>query len=492
MNYLLRFFPEIIIKSREVRQRYISVLRRNLRTQLQAVAADIQVNGGWDSLNVEVPGTDAAVQERALQILTHTPGIDSIMQVQASALLDLDDVARRACQLYAPLIAGKSFAVRCKRVGKHTFNSIEVERVVGAALLKAAHNARVDLTKPEIAVRVGIQRDQLLLVEQTYKGLGGYPLGTQDGVLSLISGGFDSTVSSYQCIKRGLLTHYCFFRLGGTEHEIAVKEVALYLWMKYGSSHRVRFVTVPFEEVVEEIVSKVDNSQMGVIFKRLMMRAAGRVAEHLKVEALITGESVAQVASQTLANLAIIDSATDKLILRPLITVDKREIIDIAREIGTEEFVKNVPEYCSVISVRPTTRARMHRIEREEAQFDEAVLQAAIENAQVQTIDRVMEGLRRQDSVHELQEASADTVVIDIRHPDEEERHALKLNDPAIEVLKIPFYQLRSRFAQLPADKSYALYCDKGMMSRLHASHLQEAGYANVQVYRPQLRDATV
>ena len=146
MNYLLRFFPEIIIKSREVRQRYISVLRRNLRTQLQAVAADIQVNGGWDSLSVEVPGSDAAVQERALQILTHTPGIDSVMQVQTSALLDLDDVARRACQLYAPLIAGKSFAVRCKRVGKHTFNSIEVERVVGAALLKAADNARVDLT----------------------------------------------------------------------------------------------------------------------------------------------------------------------------------------------------------------------------------------------------------------------------------------------------------------------------------------------------------
>ncbi|MCP5329444.1 MAG: tRNA 4-thiouridine(8) synthase ThiI [Pseudomonadales bacterium] len=490
MNYLLRFFPEIIIKSREVRQRYISVLRRNLRTQLQAVAADIQVNGGWDSLSVEVPGSDAAVQERALQILTHTPGIDSVMQVQTSALLDLDDVARRACQLYAPLIAGKSFAVRCKRVGKHTFNSIEVERVVGAALLKAADNARVDLTKPDIAVRVGIQRDQLLLVEHTYKGLGGYPLGTQDGVLSLISGGFDSTVSSYQCIKRGLLTHYCFFRLGGTEHEIAVKEVALYLWMKYGSSHRVRFVTVPFEDVVEEIVSKVDNSQMGVIFKRLMMRAAGRIAERLKVEALITGESVAQVASQTLANLAIIDSATDKLILRPLITVDKREIIDIAREIGTEEFVKNVPEYCSVISVRPTTRARMHRIEREEAKFDEAVLQASIANAQVQTIDRVMEGLgRRQDSVQELQQLSAGTVVIDIRHPDEEERHALSLNDPAIEVLKIPFYQLRSRFAQLPADKSYALYCDKGMMSRLHASHLQEAGYTHVQVYRPQRQD---
>src|SRR5690606_17293201 len=120
---------------------------------------------------------------------------------------------------------------------------------------------------------------------------------------------------------------------------------------------------------------------------------------------LITGESVAQVASQTLANLAIIDNVTDKLILRPLIMVDKREIIDIARAIGTEEFVKNVPEYCGVISVRPTTRARMHRIEREEANFDDAVLQAAVDRAEYQMIDRVMEGLgRREDVPDELEE----------------------------------------------------------------------------------------
>ncbi|MCB1665848.1 MAG: tRNA 4-thiouridine(8) synthase ThiI [Pseudomonadales bacterium] len=490
MKYLLRFFPEIIIKSREVRQRYISVLRRNLRTQLDAVGPGISVTGGWDSLSVDAPLDESSAQERVLQILTHTPGIDTVMQVQTSELVDLDDVARRACELYAPLISGRSFAVRCKRVGKHSFNSIEVERVVGAALMRAAEGARVDLSNPDVSVRVGIQRSELMLVENTYKGLGGYPLGTQDGVLSLISGGFDSTVSSYQCIKRGLLTHYCFFRLGGAEHEIAVKEVALYLWMKYGASHRVKFVTVPFEEVIEEIVSKVDNSQMGVIFKRVMMRAAGRIADRLKVEALITGESVAQVASQTLANLAIIDGATDKLILRPLITVDKREIIDIARAIGTEEFVKNVPEYCSVVSVRPTTRARMHRIEREEANFDEAVLQAAIERAEYQMIDRVMEGLGRpQNALQELQEPGADTVVIDIRHPDEEERNELVLGNLQTPVLKIPFYQLRSRFAELPNDKSYALYCEKGMMSRLHASHLREAGHANVAVYRPVRSD---
>lgn len=483
MQYLLRFFPEIIIKSREVRQRYISVLRRSLRTQLGSVASGIQVTGGWDSLSVGVPEGNENAQERVLSILTHTPGIDTVMQVQSFRLLDLEDVVRRAVDLYAPLVSGRSFAVRCKRTGKHNFNSIDVERAVGAALMNRAEAARVDLTKPEVLVRVGIQRDELMLVEQSFKGLGGYPLGTQDGVLSLISGGFDSTVSSYQCIKRGLLTHYCFFRLGGAEHEIAVKEVALYLWMKFGASHRVKFVTVPFEEVIEEIVSKVDNSQMGVIFKRVMMRAAGRIADRLKVEALITGESVAQVASQTLANLAIIDEATDKLVLRPLATVDKRDIIDTARAIGTEEFVRNVPEYCSVVSVKPTTRARMHRIVREEANLDEAVLQAAIDRAEYQMIDRVMEGLARpQETVQTLQDLTADSVVIDIRHPEEVEANALTLSNPDIPVLTIPFYELRNRFPNLPKNKQYALYCDKGMMSRLHAAHLRESGHQAVFV----------
>jgi thiamine biosynthesis protein ThiI len=83
----------------------------------------------------------------------------------------------------------------------------------------------------------------------------------------------------YLCIKRGLQTHYCFFNLGGRAHELAVKEVALFLWMKYHSSHRVKFISIPFEGVVEEILEKVDNSQMGVILKRMMLRSAEQIAE---------------------------------------------------------------------------------------------------------------------------------------------------------------------------------------------------------------------
>src|SRR5690625_7458097 len=121
-------------------------------------------------------------------------------------------------------------------------------------------------------------------------------------------------------------THYCCFNLGGRAHEIAVKQVAYFLWQKFGASHSVKFVTVPFEGVVAEILEHVDNAYMGVILKRMMLRAATDVAEALKLPALVTGESVAQVSSQTLPNLRVIERVDDEVVLRPLLTKDKGDI----------------------------------------------------------------------------------------------------------------------------------------------------------------------
>ena len=101
------------------------------------------------------------------------------------------------------------------------------------------------LKDPDEVVRLEIRKDRLYVVKQRHEGLGGFPIGTVDSVVSLISGGFDSTVSSYMVMKRGMRTHFCFFNLGGREHEMGVKEVSLYLWQKYGASHRVKFISVP-------------------------------------------------------------------------------------------------------------------------------------------------------------------------------------------------------------------------------------------------------
>ena len=133
--------------------------------------------------------------------------------------------------------------------------------------------------------------------------------------------------------------------------------MAHYLWNRFGSSHRVRFVAINFEPVVGEILEKVDDGQMGVVLKRMMVRAASKVAERYGVQALVTGEALGQVSSQTLTNLRLIDNVSDTLILRPLISHDKEHIIDLARKIGTEDFARTMPEYCGVISkVQPLKR----------------------------------------------------------------------------------------------------------------------------------------
>ena len=179
----------------------------------------------------------------------------------------------------------------------------------------------------------------------------------------------------------------------------------------------------------------------------------------------------------------MIDAVTDKLVLRPLIVTHKQDIIDTATRIGTADFAKHMPEYCGVISVGPTTRAKPARVVYEEEQFDMAVLERALERARLVPIDRVIEELGQDLQVEEVAEALPGQIVVDIRHPDAQEEQPLVLD--GIEVQALPFFALNSRFKELDATRQYLLYCDKGVMSRLHAHHLLSEGHANVRVYRP-------
>ena len=496
MKFLIKYSPEMAMKSRIVRTRFCRQLRKNLarllRLHLGLVDAAtnphapdvIQVEAHWDYLEIDLPPAHNALLPRIEEILRNTPGIWSFSRVRACALPDFPAILELVKEQHAAALFGKTFAVRCRRAGKHLFRSMDVERFLGAGLLRDTGAGRVNLDDPEVTVALEIRDQELFLVETSQDGIGGFPIGTTDSVISLISGGYDSAVASFLAMKRGLRTHYLFFNLGGREHEIAVKEVALYLWLKFGASHQVQFITVPFEGVVAEILEKVENSQMGVVLKRMMLRAAERVAQHLDVEALVTGESVAQVSSQTLQNLAVIDAVSTMLILRPLAMTDKQDIVDLARKIGTEEFSAVIPEYCGVISVKPTTRARRHRIAREEEEFDFAILEKALE-------DRVALDIREMRvaepqatiAVEEVQVPDTAAVIIDIRHPDEVDLAPLQV--AGITVLCLPFYRLNKAFAQLAPDRNYWLYCAKGVMSRLHATHLKESGFANVGVFRP-------
>jgi len=275
-------------------------------------------------------------------------------------------------------------------------------------------------------------------------------------------------------MRRGCRVHYCFFNLGGAAHEIGVRQVAHYLWNRFGSSHRVRFVAINFEPVVGEILEKVDDGQMGVVLKRMMVRAASKVAERYGVQALVTGEALGQVSSQTLTNLRLIDNVSH----------DKEHIIDVARAIGTEDFSRTMPEYCGVISKSPTVKAVKAKIEAEEQNFDFAILDRVVEEATNVDIREIAQ--QTEQEVVEVETVTGfgpNDVVLDIRSPDDQESKPLAVE--GVDVVTLPFYKLSSKFGDLDQSKTWLLWCERGVMSRLQALYLHEQGFTNVKVYRP-------
>ncbi|MBJ3814801.1 tRNA 4-thiouridine(8) synthase ThiI [Shimwellia pseudoproteus] len=482
MKFIIKLFPEITIKSQSVRLRFIKILTGNIRNVLKHYDEELAVVRHWD--HIVVRAKDESQKTAIREALTRIPGIHHILDVDDMPFTSMHDIFEQALEMYQERLQGKTFCVRVKRRGKHEFTSIEVERYVGGGLNQHIESARVKLTNPDVTVNLEIEDDRLLLVKGRYEGIGGYPIGTQEDVLSLISGGFDSGVSSYMLMRRGCRVHYCFFNLGGAAHEIGVKQVAHYLWNRFGSSHRVRFVAINFEPVVGEILEKVDDGQMGVVLKRMMVRAASKVAERYGVQALVTGEALGQVSSQTLTNLRLIDNVSDTLILRPLISHDKEHIINLAREIGTEDFARTMPEYCGVISKSPTVKAVKSRIEAEEAHFDFAILDKVVEEAVNMDIrDIAQQTTESVVEVETVRGVDANEVILDIRSVDEQDEKPLQLDN--VTVVGLPFYKLSTKFGDLDQSKTYLLWCERGVMSRLQALYLREQGFNNVKVYRP-------
>lgn len=480
MKFIIKLFPEIMIKSESVRKRFVKILTSNLRNVLTKYDETVTVVRHWDY--IEVRSKQEENRPHLIELLQRIPGIHHFLEVDEKPFTDLHHIFEQTLQEVASQLENKTFCVRVKRKGKHDFSSIEAERYIGGGLNQHIPSAKVKLTHPDVTVRIDIDNDKMLLVKARHAGIGGYPIGTQEDVLSLISGGFDSGVSSYMLIRRGCRVHYCFFNLGGAAHEIGVKQMAYHIWNRYGSSHKVRFVAINFEHVVGEILEKVDNGQMGVVLKRMMVRAAGKVAERFAIQAIVTGEALGQVSSQTLTNLRLIDEAAETLVLRPLITHDKEQIIAIAKAIGTDDIAKSMPEFCGVISKNPTVKAIKEKIEMEERNFDFSILESAVQNAQYLDIRQIAEQTEKEvvslDAVSVLEQ---NDVILDIRSPEETDENPLKLENQ--QVVLMPFYKLSSRFGELDQNKNYVLYCERGVMSKLQALYLKENGFTNVKVF---------
>jgi len=482
MRFVVKYFSEIIVKSRPVRSQFSKRLADNLRQRLKEIDRGVIVEKGWDKIVIDSK-LPLEQKDAVIEVLNTTPGVGQFLFVQSFPLDGFESIGPAVLELFKPLIDGKTFVVRAKRSGNHDFNSHEVEMKVGGYLLHNTDALGVKLKGADYTVKIEIRNDVIFAVKEQHQGPGGFPLGTMAPVLSLLSGGFDSTVASYETMRRGMSTHFLFFNLGGHAHEVGVKEVAYYLWQKYGSNIPVKFVSVPFMDVVAEMLRSVPSAYRGVVLKRMMMRAASKIADKLNIDAIVTGEAIGQVASQTLPNLSLIDSASDVLVLRPLITADKGDIVATSHRIGAFEFAESMPEYCGIISTKPVTRGTKQKAEESELEFDFAVLDQAVADTQITKIHDLAEADTKAPEVEVLSAPLYQSTIVDIRHPDEIDQRPLDVDTN--NVVEIPFFKLYKQAESLDKKQHYMLYCARGVMSKLHAGHLKAEGFDNVSVYRP-------
>ena len=279
-----------------------------------------------------------------------------------------------------------SFRIDTKRADK-TFplTSPEINREIGAAV-KEKSGARVDLKNAELVVSIEILPHDAFFGFDKITGPGGLPVGASGRVISLISGGIDSPVAAYRMMQRGCRLVFVHFHstpyLDKTSQEKVQELVNILTRHQYSS----RLYLVPFGEIQRQIVAAVLRPLRVVLYRRMMIRIADFIATRERSTALVTGESLSQVASQTLQNLAVIEKATNLLILRPLIGMDKQEIVNQARKIGTFEVSAIPDQDCCQLFVppHPATKARMDQVEDAESKLDlQALTRLGAENAEL-------------------------------------------------------------------------------------------------------------
>ena len=265
----------------------------------------------------------------------------------------------------------ESFRVETQR-GDKTFPlaSPEINRQLGAAV-KEKSGARVDLEDPEFTLIVEILPNDAFFGFNKIAGAGGLPVGSSGRVVGLISGGIDSPVAAYRLMQRGCRIIFVHFHSVPYQDRTSQEKVRQLVQRLTRHQFTSRLYLVPFGEIQRQIVATVARPLRVVLYRRMMLRIAATIARNDKAKALVTGESLGQVASQTLDNMAVIQQATGLPILRPLVGMDKQEIIDQARRIGTFE-ISSIPDQdcCQLfVPAHPATKARFTAVEEDEAKL---------------------------------------------------------------------------------------------------------------------------
>lgn len=384
----------ILLKSGEIalkglnRGSFEDVLIKNARRRLASLGS-FKFTKAQSTIYCK-PASDDLDLDEAVERLSKVFGFSALSRA-AVVEKDWDDIKTKAVEHLADTLPYvNTFKVMARRSDK-TFpmNSPQICAELGGILLEAFPNLTVDVKSPEMVVWVEVREVAAYIHARQLPGAGGLPIGTSGKAALLVSGGIDSPVAGYMMAKRGIeLSAIHFFSPPYTSERAKLKVISL-LEKVSAYAGRIKLHVVPFTEIQEQIKEHCPEELFTIIMRRYMMKISQRIAEANEYSALITGESVAQVASQTIAAIACTDAVCDIPVFRPVIGMDKEEIVQISRKIDTfETSILPFEDCCTVFTPKhPRTKPKLKFVEEAEVALDEETLiQNAIDNIEEQII----------------------------------------------------------------------------------------------------------
>ena len=386
---IIRFSGELWLKKLWTRKYYEKRLAKNLKQTLK------HYNISYSRLNRKhgrfYLKTKSTI--RATSQLAKVFGISSISPA-VETTSEIDDIIKYGLKLAEiALKNGNSFAVRCKRVGKHNFSSSYIQKQLGKKVLDHFDqklDLRVDLGKPDIILGVEIRDNQAFIFLETFEAVGGMPLGVQPRLVGLFSGGIDSVIGLWLVMKRGCPVIPVYFDnspftdITTTERAIRVAEKLF----KWSIGFPKKIYIVQHGENLKQIM-ETDRKYSCLLCKRMMYRVAERIADKLHAEGIVTGEAIGEQASQTLTNLRVLNMVVKNYpVHRPLLGFDKQETEKLSRKIGTFEASSKKAAPCTAVPYQPSTKAKLEAIRKAEEKLDiEAMIKRTLESIKIVEIE---------------------------------------------------------------------------------------------------------
>ena len=368
-------YSEIMIRYGELstkhknRMRFINKLRNNISDVL-SIYPQVKVTADRDRAHAYLNGADYTAVAESLKQVFGIRNFSPVYKVEKSVEVLKSAVQEIMKEIYKE---GMTFKITGKR-SDHTFelDSRELNQTLGSAVFKAIPNVKAQMKNPDINLQVEIREEAAYISYETFRGAGGLPVGSSGKGMLMLSGGIDSPVAGYLALKRGVDIEAVHFASPPYTSPGALKKAQdlTRKLTKFGGN--IQFIEVPFTEIQEEIKAKAPEAYLMTLTRRFMMRITDRIREERNGLVIINGESLGQVASQTLESMQTINAVTSTPVIRPVVTMDKLEIIDIAQAIDTFDIsIQPFEDCCTIFAPdRPKTNPKIKNAEQYEKRMD--------------------------------------------------------------------------------------------------------------------------